>query len=288
MEKLMNFSNKIDIEFDWHLTNACNFDCAYCFPGISSKKNKSFSRKIDIKQIIKSFDNLGLYANINMSGGEPFLFPDFINLCVGLTKKHHIGLNTNLSISLVEEFAEKININKVSYIWAAIHLDERLKIPNGMEQYAKRFKMLNRQGFNIASVYILHPSKEKVAKKEIDYIKSFGISKLYVKAFKGLFNNKIYPESYSKKMKRILIENSGGYLQNEKYLKGERNFEGLLCVAGCKFFKIWEDGLVQRCASDTKPYGNIYDGTFFRDSKPTKCVIKKVQTLSQCTRFSIL
>jgi len=145
----MKFSTHIDVEYDWHLTNFCNFNCEYCFPAIKAKKNISFSREFTTRKIIDAFNSTGLIANINMSGGEPFLFPDFINLCVGLTQRHHIGINTNLSIPIAEEFATKIDPNKVSYIWAALHLDERNKLKNGLEKYVEYFKILKEKKFRV-------------------------------------------------------------------------------------------------------------------------------------------
>jgi len=287
MDSNMKFSGNIDVDYDWHLTDACNFNCVYCFPQIKAKKNSPFTRKIVTKNVVAAFDNTGKSSNINMSGGEPFLFPDFINVCIGLTQKHHIGINTNLSVSAVDEFAAKIDPKKVSYIWAAVHLDERQKLKDGMKNFAKRYNLLKSKGFNISIIYVLHPSKLSTYKVELEYIKSFGIDNIMLKVFKGMYDGQEYPQSFPDSVKDEIIANSGGYQPSKTYLKGNQDFHGKLCYAGQKFFKICVDGKVERCASDSTDYGNIYDGNIRVDETPQPCRIRKVLALSQCTRFVI-
>lgn len=66
-----------------------------------------------------------------MSGGEPFLFPNFVKFCKELAKNHYVNINANFSLPNVKEFAKEIDSNKVIGIYAALHIleRERLKIP---------------------------------------------------------------------------------------------------------------------------------------------------------------
>jgi MoaA/NifB/PqqE/SkfB family radical SAM enzyme len=222
-----------------------------------------------------------------MSGGEPFLYNNFIAFCEALTERHCIGLNTNLSTANVELFAETIKPEKVSYIWAAVHLDERLKLDKGIEKFASRYLLLCEKGFKVNAIYVLHPTKIDIFEKELLFIKNFGISSLQVKVFKGVFKGKTYPEAFPDKVRDKILRNSGGYLNNAFYLDGETNFKGVLCKAGMTFFKLFEDGKVERCASDNEDYGNLFKGTFKRDLYPLPCKRQKVKALSQCKRFII-
>jgi organic radical activating enzyme len=90
--------NKNVIRVDWHLTNRCNFRCEYCHPQIKRVLDTGPSEP-SISKIVTAFDNLSDECDILMSGGEPFAFPMFAELCKELSVKHKIRINTNLTFS---------------------------------------------------------------------------------------------------------------------------------------------------------------------------------------------
>lgn len=283
----MSFSSDIDIEYDWHITNACNFNCEYCFPSIQLMKNKNTNSVPPYDLAIKAFNRSGLKANINMNGGEPFLFPDFLKLCLGLTKKHHIGINTNLSVPDVISFANNINPLRVSYIWAAIHFKERVRRLGGFDSYLKYYNLLLEKGFNIWGLYLIHPETLGNYQKEVEYLKVLGINRLKVKLFRGIYKRKRYPEAFPKSLASELEGNSGGYEYNSLYLSGKRTLRGSNCMAGYRFFKIWDDGTIHRCASDSACFGNFFSGPVRFNDGPQPCRVGRVQTLSQCMRLIV-
>lgn len=120
--------NKFDVSFDWHLTNNCNFNCVYCHPQIKRVLNTRLKKIFSNEDILTSFNNLGKTCHISMSGGEPFLFPDFVNFCKEITKNHYISINTNLSIPNVKDFVESIDPKRVLGIYAAMHVLERERL----------------------------------------------------------------------------------------------------------------------------------------------------------------
>ena len=75
-----------DWEFDWHLTNRCNFYCEYCHPQIRYVLNRKHLSEPDPELVVRRFDELGRVCLVHMSGGEPFMFPGFVPLCQGLSK----------------------------------------------------------------------------------------------------------------------------------------------------------------------------------------------------------
>ncbi|VVB84497.1 Coenzyme PQQ synthesis protein E [uncultured archaeon] len=81
-----------DVLANWEINKLCNFRCKYCFNPDEIKQNPEF-RGHELTKIIDGFNNLGPVFLIHMSGGEPFLHPDFVELCTGLTKKHCISIN---------------------------------------------------------------------------------------------------------------------------------------------------------------------------------------------------
>ena len=110
----------------WYFTKECNFHCPYCKIGransdhgiarrISTMGKKIMRRLTGLpadplegsSKIIKLLKNEeGKKWTIGLTGGEPFMYPRFVQLCETLTEHFCIYVDTNLSISRrVAEFA---------------------------------------------------------------------------------------------------------------------------------------------------------------------------------------
>ena len=75
----------------FNFTDCCNYHCFYC---INSSGNSPII-PIDVDKIVRFFDESGYSWIIELSGGEPFVIPNFIELCQKLTLKHKIIILTN-------------------------------------------------------------------------------------------------------------------------------------------------------------------------------------------------
>lgn len=278
---------QIEIEFDWHLTNRCNFYCEYCHPHIRKVLNSGFLTEPDYETIIKRFNDIDKPCLIHMSGGEPFLYPNFVKMCKGLTEHHYISINSNLSVHTIPQFVEDVNPKKVTLITAAIHQIERERQGKKLDDYVIHYKMFRDKGFNIKALYIVFPPLVKVLGQHIKYLKESGVDNLIAKVFKGVYNGKRYPESYTVEEQEEIIKHAGDYKFNKPYMEGQMTFTGQLCTAGMSSFKINVNGDVQRCASVKGNYGNLYEGTFNPTEKPTPCTANRVLVVSQCHRFLV-
>jgi pyruvate-formate lyase-activating enzyme len=145
-------------EFDWHLTNRCNFFCEYCHPQIRYVLNKKNLEEPSAELVVRRFEELERTSLVHMSGGEPFLFPGFVELCARLTRRNWISINTNLaSPELVADFAAKVDPARVAKIVAALHVPERARLGLPLETYAESFRILRTAGFDVVSRYVLYP-----------------------------------------------------------------------------------------------------------------------------------
>jgi radical SAM protein with 4Fe4S-binding SPASM domain len=78
-----------EFSFQWHLTDLCNLRCKHCYQdNYDNRKDKSFD---DIKKILYNLVNYFEDQNfetvsINLTGGEPFLFPHLIPLLEEIEK----------------------------------------------------------------------------------------------------------------------------------------------------------------------------------------------------------
>jgi MoaA/NifB/PqqE/SkfB family radical SAM enzyme len=274
-------------EFDWHLTNRCNFYCEYCHPQIRMVLNRKHLTEPTPELVVQRFDELGKVCLVHMSGGEPFMFPGFVALCEGLSKRNFISINTNLASTDVEDFATRVPPARVAKIVAAIHMPERELRGLELEDYARNYRTLRSGGFDVVALYVLYPPLLERLAEDLKKLRSLGVDHVRAKVFKGVHAGTRYPEGYTEEQKALILANSGEYPFNRPYMDGMLAFPGQECAAGMTSFKVTVTGDVRRCASVRAGYGNLYDGTFQPAASPTPCPARRVLVLSQCLSYLV-
>jgi len=233
----------------WNITRACNYRCKYC---CSSNKNKH-SRNIDVQRLCKALGDHGKGWTVHLSGGEPFLYPNFIQICQELTREFRIKINSNLSLNTqIREFSRTINPNKVDLIHATFHIEETKRLDK-LEDFIENVLLLKNRGFKMLVKSVLHPTLIERFQKDCEYFNLRGI-KLVPKPFKGVYLGKLYPRAYPDSVKNLFSNN----------LRGSSFypfcFKNINCLAGKSFVHIDTNGLVKRCVDDLTVLGNIYEG----------------------------
>jgi sulfatase maturation enzyme AslB (radical SAM superfamily) len=67
----------------WKINNLCNFQCKYCF--YEDHSEHPLTNKHTQEEIVSAFDRTGETWTIEIDGGEPFLYPKFVDLIEKLT-----------------------------------------------------------------------------------------------------------------------------------------------------------------------------------------------------------
>jgi MoaA/NifB/PqqE/SkfB family radical SAM enzyme len=226
-----------------------------------------------------------------MSGGEPLLFNNFVDFCrLIIEQGNEISIYTNLSKrKIIEDFIKTINPNYVRKIYAAVHIIEREKKGLSLKDFAENYLKLINNGFTLTCIYVIHPETISRLHSDIKKLRELGINNIQAKVFKGVFQGKKYPNSYSdEEIQTITSLDNNTYAALNSYLnKGVNSFKDKLCSAGFRSFKVKENGNVFRCATINKSYGNIYLGTFKPDQKPEPCTAKEVLAISWCKEMII-
>lgn len=271
----MNEIEYIDPKHDgpmmsWVMNQRCNFTCEYCFYAkeylaVENPKVGNYSPE----HIAGQFNNTGDEWYIYLNGGEPFLYPKFIDLCEKLTKRHYISINSNISTSNCLEFADRIDPEKVYSIEASLHIQERDQ-RNGLQKYLKYFLNFQEKGFPIQVVYVTYPDLLDRIEDDIKMLKDAGIKIVNLKVFRGYYKLKYYPQAYSKEQ-RTLIEKHALDKNEFNILDESLSFFGKKCTAGHDFFLMDPEGDVRRCSSSAKSYGNFFDDTFRIDMSARAC-----------------
>jgi len=267
------------MEFDWIINYDCNYRCKYCWYFGQWKQLEESVSQIPYEGIINFWERIyNEYnkAKIIISGGEPFLYPRFTELMLTISKLHEIVVITNLSIypdDLVK-YAYKNNIE----INASFHPD--FANYNKFKKYAIDLK---NNGLLYDITCLAWPPYIKNIEDFRKEFSDLGFN-FSARPFYGLYDDRIYPESYTEEEKRI-IENKNN---SEKDLKNQfqkdiktsefnasiakvKNTKNKLCYAGSKFANIEQDGKIYRCGTDKKYIGQITDNEIPFYSEAKRC-----------------
>lgn len=285
MKSLGEMITMYDIEADWILDLYCNFHCSYCI----SRANRPLliEGKNDILSIMRFFDSMRLCWHIHFTGGEPFLFTNFLTLCRYITKKHWISLNTNLSSDLVSEFAEGTDPKKVIFVNVGLHIIEREKL-GLIEDFITKVRLLQTKGFRVFVSYVMTPNLFQRYQSDFKYFQQHDIT-IFPKILRTRYLGKVYPDAYTK-AERILFkkfsklaEQQSNVFQEDletmpiidlsldrEFIEGIPSFQGQICLAGKKFVRIWPDGSITRCDKRTV-LGNLYLNKFHLIDEAKPC-----------------
>jgi MoaA/NifB/PqqE/SkfB family radical SAM enzyme len=275
-----------NIEADWQLLDTCNYRCDYCFfgPETLGSKLRTFASPEGWKS---AFDATGDVWLLHMTGGEPSIYPDFVELCENLTARHFVSINSNLTHCSLQNFARRIDPSRISFINAGLHLEER-ELRNGHHSFLSNADLLRSSNFPILVSLVATPTALERFPEAIALMKPVGLFPI-PKLFRGTLGGRSYPEAYTdgdKRRFKTFAEQARDFYQpliakmddppsidalnDDLFLEGLPSYRGLLCDAGDRFVQILPNGDVFRCGGSSSQ-GNILNGTLVRRSKPAPC-----------------
>ncbi|MGH2443482.1 MAG: radical SAM protein [Chloroflexota bacterium] len=285
---LTTTAERYDIEADWSLMSTCNYRCEYCF-----WDSEALGRKIKppapIDTLSRFFDDTSLTWLLHLTGGEPFHYPRFVELCRLLTQRHFISINTNADSDRVRTFSEIIDPARVDFINCGVHVQQREE-RNRAEAFVRNVHFLRDAGFDAFASCVMYPpvfpdfseTWERYAQDDVILIP---------KAFRGIYQGRPYPEAYSDSQRALFIEYSlraeqecreqitrravrpsiDPFLDRERFLHGTEDCRGRMCRAGRDFVRIWDTGEIRRCGP-ADVIGNVAEGWFHRRNGPSPCI----------------
>lgn len=147
------------------VTGACNFSCKYC-NGLKSS--------IDIN-ILKKFIDKYEIKYIHLTGGEPTLYPNIIDLCSFIKSKNiELGLSTNGSADL--SLYKLLNVDRFSI--SLDDYDENILNSRGykhIEKIKSNIQELSKENYVNVGVVIDSINVSRI-EKIINYILNLGVS----------------------------------------------------------------------------------------------------------------
>ncbi len=255
--------------FTWEIAYECNYRCTYCHAPKPWNPQTRKTRYPGIKKWIeiweKVYENYG-ECEMVISGGEPFIYPNFMELMISLSKLHIVEFCTNLFFDM-RPIVDDMNPERVR-VGTSYHPEF-----SELEVFIKKINFLKDNGFETWVNFVPWPPFLPQLEDIKNTLQQNGI-KIILQPFIGQYEGKQYPQGYTNEEKKLL-----GIFKDEANIKtvdfkttNESNKKGKLCRMGQNYAFIHPDGEVERCCKDhSLKLGNIMDGTFKLLEEPMPC-----------------
>lgn len=267
-----NYSNQLHfdnrISFNWDIHYSCNYRCPYCwFYGKWAEVERQ-NIYPPLERLIKTWENIySLYGpvKISITGGEPFLYPKFIELTEELSQMHRLEIISNLSVD-IDNFVKKVKQTdiKINPSFHPLFAD--------FDKFIRGVLLLKDKQMVESVSYLAWPPQINLLQHYQERFNKFGV-KLSIQSFFGEYNGIKYPDGYTEREKQIIApqlgQRGGRYFQTEPVVT-----KGKLCAAGKRYGVIHPDGKVLRCGgidSSDSIVGNLLDENFKLSNESLPC-----------------
>jgi MoaA/NifB/PqqE/SkfB family radical SAM enzyme len=269
------------------LLQTCNYRCAYCFLSPESLGSK-LRVHAQPDEWERAFRATGLTWLLHITGGEPTIYPYFVELCARLAESHYLSLNSNLSNGSIRDFAEWVPPERVSFINAALHPEDRTR-RHGLSTFLDYLAGLRQRDFPVFVSVAATPEALAAFDSYVEMLRPVGLMPV-PKVLRGRHAGRVYPAGYTELDRARFRHFSEAARESYRWLIADRaeppsinpfdhededvlrrrpSFVGQPCSAGHRFVSIDDNGTVHRCADD--PLGNLLEGTMALRPGPTPC-----------------
>lgn len=269
--------------FEWKVTSKCNYKCSYCCQGIRDINKTSGRHCSDevAEAVLKLAKGLPGAWLIKLTGGEPLIYPRFLEVCEKLISYgHELCTTTNFSLPY-NQFQKLIDIcgEKLIFLTASLHPSQVKSVDEYIDKAATfNSKKSASTSFTVTSVLVeedfenLRAIEQRLIERGVTF--EYQVLKMGGKYFK-------YKAEIEEQVKEKLCSNI-------ETIRG-KDFFGTLCHTGELFFIIGINGDVFRCYNDQICYylGNISKGSFRRFTKAMPCMAKRCTCTAPANRNMI-
>ena len=269
VKQIESFPLEIYIATNWE----CNYNCTYCFSykpkdRTEYRKHKAVKWERALYSIYQTYGK----CRVTLTGGDPLLYADAVDLVINATRYHHLSVGTNLSIgeNALRRIGSKSNLENL-FISCSYHLEH---CPIGV--FIDKLRLLKSLGVRIYSSAVAYPGfiAEMPAIKHRFEEMGLGIA-FY--PYMGMYEGRIFPNGYSTEELSVLRELPGWHLIIGNNPDGKIELprsKGTLCYAGMKFIFISPEGDVRRCVKVYEALGNVFNHNISLLRKPEPCPLE--------------
>ena len=263
--------------FTWEITHKCNYQCSYC----SLRLEKELGKEPDTVYLSSEewliiwrrvYDKYGS-CELHLTGGEPFIYPHFMEMISKVVKMHTFECSTNLFWE-VDDFIENVSSDR-----ARVGVSFHPEIVD-YDKFLEKAVRLKRAGFEVWMNYVAYPPimESMETCKKLAHQEGIDMSIL---PFNGEYKGKKYPDEYTQEEREFLNKVAGKSIVVKKTMdwalnkEQQREKKTKICRMGQMYARIHPDGRVDRCCGDkAQKLGNIIDNTFSLLDEPLPCESK--------------
>jgi MoaA/NifB/PqqE/SkfB family radical SAM enzyme len=248
----------------WFLTWRCNLRCDYCWEVQRIARGEIEPEPFRPHEDWVTAWNRLLPGMLDITGGEPFLQPNFLEMLEAFDDRICIAITTNLSKEMTS-FVQRISPEKVVSMTLSLHPGQKLKF----EQFLGRALMLKHRGFNLTVNYVAYPEQLWLIPSYKELVEREGL-RFHVDPYAATPH---FPYEFSEEEKSFLREHVGG--DRASHWFGEVDKTPVLCSGGFEHVNVMPGGEAFRCIGDkvwNRPsFGNIFDEDFALNADWTRC-----------------
>lgn len=260
----------------WFLTWKCNFRCPYCWEVQRAKhgqiKHEDF---LPSDKLAEAWNRIKPEV-LDISGGEPFLQPNFIELLEQLRDGITVAITTNLAHDMTQ-FVQRISPLKVFSMTLSYHPTQNLNF----DIFIGRALMLKNRGFSLTINYVGYPEQLWMAEEIKRRVEAVGLRF----HFDPYSQTEFYPYKYSV-AEEAEVKRLTGQDRKNAFEAGKRP---VLCSGGFDHVTVFPDGKVYRCINDKitglPPVGELLDPELKLNDRMTLC--GDYNTCAGCNRDKV-
>lgn len=261
MNEINNFINSMDCKFTlpnneskaiWEITHSCNYGCSYCIFSCNKEIIKGELTTSECFHVIDELVKHG-FKHLKVTGGEPFLRKDIIEILKYASTKMITDISTNASLitpKIVEE------LNKINLKMIHVSLDgnksehETVRGKNTYEPTIRGLNALKKSKNKVRIGCVIHSSNENDLEEVINISKDIA-SEIIFSIMEPVSNQ---DKSQVKKRDNQDLLNELDNLKDkyQEYINVNYNFKVQpnfirRCPAGDKFLYINNLGMISPC-----------------------------------------
>lgn len=259
----------------WNMNTSCNYRCSYCTQRFLDDRGR-WAR--DVPNFLAAFARLPGKWEIKLSGGEPFVHPEFLRVVRELAQLDFtISVVTNFSASrerllgFLDAVGDRLGVLSCSLHLEYVDIDDRPGKPDTLSDFIARCQLANAHAAKIAGASVCVTCVATRANLEL-------LPRLRERFAAAGVTFKVQPE----KQDREVIGYSSHEREQLVALGGHNltgsiapDFGGQPCWAGARYFIVDDRGEAYRCYPARRyrveRLGNLLDGSFTLASMPAPC-----------------
>lgn len=246
----------------WFLTWRCNFNCPYCWERQRQTRGECQAEPFhDYKKLVSGWNKMKPKV-LDITGGEPFMQPDFISMLKEMDDSINIAITTNLSFDITR-FVQEITPKKVFSMTLSLHPTGNMSI----DVFIGKAMLLQKRGFKITVNFVAYPEQMWLIAMYRKMFTDAGIN-FHVDPYA---QTEYYPFEFSDKEKKYVAFFTGEDRKNAF----DTMVRPVMCSGGYDHIAVFPDGSIYRCVNDkikgVDPLGSLFDNEITLNYGGTPC-----------------